>query len=106
MLKFKYHYLHNTLAYHKEADIWLEIPEARTFQGNFGSQGFQLDNGWISFTVYEQRIRAFYKAIEASDWVNYYRKDLPLKCPVIFTFATTDEVEKIAGKWQKKGDNQ
>jgi hypothetical protein len=106
MLKFKYNYLLNTLAYHSETmeeNIWHELDETRTFQGNFGSQGFTLDNGWMSFTLYENKTRAFYKDLTIPGWPSYYRKDLPKECPVIFTFTEQDQVEKIHGKWQKKG---
>lgn len=101
MLKFKYNYLQNTLAYQK-GEYWNEITEARQFTGNFGSQGFMLDSGWISFTIYENKIRAFYKDQETPTWFTYYRKYLPRENVVIFTFKEQDEVEKINGKWRKK----
>ncbi|RHZ37258.1 hypothetical protein [endosymbiont GvMRE of Glomus versiforme] len=101
MLKFRYHYLLNTLAY-QQGEYWNEIPESRQFQGHFGSQGFMLENGWVSFTLYEKKIRAFYKDQEAPTWITYYRKDLPRQNEVIFTFTAKDEVEKINGKWRSK----
>ena len=103
MLKFKFHYLDNTLAIHQEGNIWHERDESQQFQGNFGDQGFKLDSGWITFTVYENKIRAFYKHIESPNWFTYYRKDLAKECPVVFTFNETDQIEKINGKWVKKG---
>ncbi|KLL03883.1 MAG: hypothetical protein MRECE_7c018 [Mycoplasmataceae bacterium CE_OT135] len=105
MLKFKFNYLHNTLAIHQDGNIWHELAEDRQFEGNFGGIGFKLDNGWISFTTYENKIRAFYKQIETPTWFTYYRKDLPKECPVIFEFTEDDEVEKVNGKWTKRGGN-
>jgi len=106
-MKFKYNYLANNLAY-QEHELWYEITE--TFAGNFNSQGFQLTDGWITFTVYANKIRAFYKQMEFTDplakpsEVAYYRKDLPKQAEIIFTFTNQDQVEKVAGKWIKKGD--
>jgi hypothetical protein len=62
MVKFKFDYQANTLAYQKH-EFWYEITE--TFEGNFGSLGFQLADGWITFTVYSNRIRVFYKQMGA-----------------------------------------
>jgi hypothetical protein len=102
MLKFKFNYLQNTLAYQKNS-LWYQIAEEKQFQGDFDSQGFKLNAGWISFTLYENKIRAFYKQIDNPAWFTYYRKDLPKECPVIFEFTEQDQVEKINGKWTKKG---
>jgi len=117
MLKFKFDYQANTLAYRKPweswvDEFWYEITE--TFAGNFDSQGFQLADGWITFTVYEKKIRVFYKQIQPTSdpddfWepqpITYFRKDLPKACPVIFTFSKVDRVEKVAGSWVKKGES-
>ena len=111
MLKFKFNYLNNTLAIHQEGNIWHQIVEENQFQGNFGSQGFKLENGWITCTVYEKKIRVFSKQTKDEQptdfWIPekviYYRKDLPKECPIIFTFTAADQVEKINGKWTKKG---
>lgn len=109
MVKFKFDYQQNRLAYQKH-DCWYEITE--TFEGNFGSLGFQLTDGWITFTVYANKIRAFYKQMSVPAdpqdfWepqaVTYFRKDLPKQVPVIFSFTEADQVEKIAGTWIKKG---
>ena len=105
MLKFKFDYLQNTLSIHQEGAIWHQILEEQQFEGNFGSQGFKLKGGWISFTLYENKIRVFYKYVETPSWFTYYRKDLPKECPVIFEFTETDEVVKINGKWTKRGGN-
>lgn len=49
MLKFKFDYLYNTLAYQTEddiyADVWNYIAEERQFTDDYGSQGFKLDHG-------------------------------------------------------------
>jgi len=112
MLKFKFNYLKSTLAYQTESgEIWYEITE--TFIGNFGSLGFQLTEGWITFSVYSNKIRVFYKQIsngaDPTDFwepqtVAYFRKDLPKQVPVIFTFTEKDEVEKVGNHWVKKGE--
>ena len=102
MLNFKFDYQNNTLAYQRE-NLWHQIAEEQQFQGNFGDQGFKLDSGWISFTAYENKIRAFYKQIDNPAWFTYYRKDLPKEAPVVFTFTEADQVEKVGNKWQKKG---
>ena len=108
MLKFKFDYQANTLAFQSPgSQYWYEITE--TFAGNFGSLGFQLADGWITFNVYANRIRAFFKQMELTDpfrssELAYFRKDLPKACPVIFTFSEVDRVEKIAGSWVKKGE--
>jgi len=101
--QFKFHCLNNTLSIHQAEDIWHQLPEEKYFDGNFGSQGFKLSPGYITFTVYENKIRAFYKQIDAFAWFTYYRKDLPKECPVIFEFTEQDEVIKVNGKWTKKG---
>ena len=102
MLKFKFHYLDNTLAYHQK-NLWHQIAEEQQFTDDYGGLGFRLSPGWISFRVYENKIRAFYKHIESPNWFTYYRKDLPKGCPVVFTFKEADQIEKVNGKWIKKG---
>jgi len=114
MLKFKFNYLNQTLAYQKPfSEPWYPVTE--TFEGNFGSLGFQLTDGWITFTVYSNRIRVFYKQIQApldpSDYwetqpVYYFRKDLPKKELVIFEFSARDQVEKVGNSWVKKGESK
>ena len=103
MLKFQFDYWSNTLAYWKDNNTKCQIAEERQFQGDFNSQGFKLDHGWISFTTYENKIRAFYKQIDSPAWFTYYRKDLPKQAPIIFEFNDADEVEKVGNQWQKKG---
>ena len=109
MVKFKFDYRQSRLAYQKH-EVWQEITE--TFPGNFGSLGFQLTEGWITFTVYANKIRAFYKQmsvpLDLNDFwepqqITYFRKDLPKQAPVIFTFTNQDQVEKVGSVWVKKG---
>ena len=102
MLKFKLNYLDNTLAYQRE-NLWHQIAEEKQFTDDYGGLGFRLSPGWISFRVYENKIRAFYKQIDNPAWFTYYRKDLPKQEPVIFEFTETDEIVKMNGKWNKKG---
>ena len=104
MLKFKFDYQNNTLAYQRE-NLWHQIAEERQFADDYGGLGFRLSPGWISFRVYENKIQAFYKQIDNPAWFTYYRKDLPKEAPVIFTFTEADQVEKVGNKWQKKGGN-
>jgi len=106
MFKFKFHYLQNTLAIHQEGDIWHQIPAENQFTGQFGSSGFKLNSGWMSFTIYQNKIQVFYKQIKISTWVSYYRKDLPKEYPLLFTFTAADQIEKISGKWTKRGSQQ
>jgi len=110
MVKFKFDYQQNSLAYQKH-ECWQEITE--TFAGNFGSLGFQLTDGWITCTVYSNRIRVFYKQmsvpVDLNDFwepqqITYFRKDLPKQASAIFTFTTADQVEKVAGQWRRKHD--
>ena len=102
MLKFKFDYLNNTLAYHQK-NLWHQIAAEQQFTGNFGNQGFKLENGWITFTLSQKKIQVFYKYRQVPYWITYYRKDLPKECPVVFTFKETDQIEKVNGKWIKKG---
>ena len=95
MLKFKYNYQENTLAYQKPGTngLWYQIDLEQQFTGSFGSFGFNLTEGWMTFTIQANKIRVFYKQM-ASFWADlekpssltYYHKDLPKKYPVIFTF--------------------
>ena len=102
MLKFKFDYQSNILAYQNN-DLWNQIAEERQFADDYGGLGFRLFPGWISFRVYENKIRAFYKQIDNPAWFTYYRKDLPKECPVIFEFSEQDQVEKVGNRWVKKG---
>ena len=110
MLKFKFDYQAHTLAYQKPFSEYRYQIEDQ-FEGNFGSLGFQLKDGWISFTVYEKKVRVFYKQIAdlATDdfWepapIAYFRKDLPKYPEIVFSFSSEDQMEKKEGRWVKKG---
>ena len=108
MFKFKYHYLTNTLAYQTDPDLWYQLTEEKQFI-RFNSQGFVLEppNHWINFTVYESKIKVFYKEPTKDIWsekITYYRKYLPKQEEIIFTFNSQDEVEKAENKWRRKDD--
>jgi len=103
MLKFKFNHLQNTLAVYQNK-TWTELPPTNQFTAPFGGLGFKLDSGWIIFTIRAKKIQVFYKQISVlSNWV-YFKKDLPKQAPVIFAFGLEDEVEKVNGKWIKKGE--
>lgn len=116
MLRFKFNYQQNTLAYQTktvEESTWYQISEDQQFPGKFGSSGFSLDSGWMTFTVQANKIKVFYKQISNS-WADfgeaqtiaYFRKDLPKEASVIFSFNQADEVEKIGQNWVKKGESK
>lgn len=112
MLKFKFDYQENILSYQLPGGIYWH-PLTETFEGSFGSLGFQLSDGWITFTVYSNKIRVFYKQIPVclEPFKNpppaiFLRKDLPKECPVVFEFSRQDEVEKVGNIWVKKGGSQ
>lgn len=128
MLKFEYHHLTNTLYTQKPGEPRRSI--TKTFTTNWGGAGFVLEpvNHWITFTIYPNKIRVFYKQVkldeqtlawpselEWKDWkvsadtlapvvseITYYQKDLPKEEKIIFTFAPADQVEKVNGVWVKK----
>ena len=114
MFKFQFNYLERTLAYQtSQEEFWYEMDQEQQFEGNFGSLGFYLKEGWMVFTVYEKKIRVFYKQIHpGSDpedfWepqqVTYFRKDLPKQEEVIFKLMEQDQVEKVGSVWVRKGD--
>lgn len=113
MTKFKFNHLNHTLAYQNPwEETWTALTE--TFAGNFGSLGFQVKDGWMTFTVYPKKIRVFYKQIfdSGSDdfWepvsVFYFSKDLPKEVPVVFEFSDQDRVEKVGNTWVKKGESK
>lgn len=100
MLKFKFNYLNNTLAFWEE-NAWSEIPKENKFSTKYNGQGFNLDltlPHWITFTVYPDKIRAFYKQVKTEEEVIYYRKDLERKEEIIFEFTEADRIEKVNGK--------
>lgn len=102
MLKFKFNYQYQTLAYQKAEDTWHQIAIEQQFIGGFGSHGFKLEPSWISFTPRKQSILVFCKQISTLNGITYYRKSLPKEAPIIFNFNEADQVEKVKGKWVKK----
>jgi hypothetical protein len=78
--KFKYDYLNNRL-WKLDPDnpsISYETDEAQKFTANFGGSGFILgENSWITFTIYEKKIKVFAK-ISQNGQSNYYRKEIPI----------------------------
>lgn len=112
MIRFKFDYQENTLAYQTKAgNVWYQLTEDQQFTGGFGSSGFSLAEGWMTFTIRTNKIRVFYKQIQDSQtsfWkprnATYFRKDLPKQAPVIFEFTEVDEVEKVGSQWRKKHD--
>ena len=116
-MKFKYDYLNNRLWRIKDAELdrLYEIPEENRFNANFGGEGFILgENSWITFTVYETKIKVFAKLANNGE-ITYYRQEfclvplnkLPLVIPqsyreIKFEFTKKDQVEKINGQWQKR----
>ena len=65
--KFEFNYLQNALYIHQPGSPRQSI--TKTFTTNWGSPGFILEpaNHWITFTVYPNKIRAFYKQVETDD---------------------------------------
>ena len=129
-MQFKYNYLQNTLLV-QNSETW--VPITKTFTTNWGSPGFILepDSHWITFTIYPDKIRTFYKQVQIPSqehiWklqdLKYYQKDLPKeelqsnessfsndmkmnqRQTITFTFTPQDEVHKINGIWVKKQNN-
>ena len=107
--KFEFDYLQNTLFIQEPGSPRQSI--TKTFTTNWGSPGFILEpsNHWITFTVYPNKIRVFYKQVitpKESLWsleqINYYRKELPKQEIISFTFTQADQVHKVDGIWVKK----
>jgi hypothetical protein len=112
-MKFEYNYQGNTLSIQKPNQPPQSI--TKTFLTNWGSPGFILEpeSHWITFTIYPDKIRAFYKQIQIPSQESilkfqdtaYYQKDLPKTNPLIFALESTDQVQKINGIWVKKSTN-
>ena len=104
MRKYKFDYLNNTLAYqNEEGDLWHQIAEEQTFTGSFDQPGFKLNNGWMTFAIYETGLSVFAKLADEWGYTTYYRKYLTKTVPVIFEFSESDEMEKTEKGWVKKG---
>lgn len=96
-MKFKYNYLTNECWFNNQL-------LTETFTTQFNGLGFIIDQGnpahWITFTIYEKRIKAFYKQAEDNKLTIYYQQDLPRQEIIEFTFTDLDMVKKVAGKWK------
>ena len=99
MLKFEYHYLTNSLFTQIPGESSQSIPQG--FANEYGGKGFILEpvNHWITFTIYESKIRAFYKQSRDDNLVIYYQQDCPRQETIELTFTYLDIVEKVEGKW-------
>ena len=117
-MQFKYDYLTNRLWKIDPAspEYYYKIDESNQFSANFGGNGFIVgENSWITFTIYEKKIRAFAKFSQNGE-VIYYRKEFPLvplnKLPlvipqtyreIIVEFTEAEQVSKNdQGQWVKK----
>ena len=108
-MKFKFNYLESSLAYQTEAGhTWYQLTEQ--FTGSFGSLGFSLSEGWMTFTVQTSQIRVFYKQVKeanSSFWKSrnavYFKKALAKESPVTFEFSEKDRIWKQGGRWVKRG---
>ena len=100
-MKFKFNFQTNNCWFYQQ-----KIPTDQQFTTKFGDGGFTIDKNnpahWISFTIYEKRIRAFYKKAHLNQPVIYYRKDLPLQEIIEWEFTEADIITKINGTWQKR----
>jgi hypothetical protein len=99
-MRFKYDCFNNRLS-RLEDGYAREISEQQGFVSSYGEQGFVLGtnqpNHWISFTVYDRIVRAFYKRISRIDGNNvitYYQKDIPKEAVIEFEFTEADIVAK------------
>jgi hypothetical protein len=109
-MKFKYDCFNNRLS-RLEGEYAYEVSEEKSFIGSYGERGFVLDtnnpNHWISFTVYDQVIRVFYKRVSkvnGDNVITYYQKDVPKEVVIEFELTEKDIVAKRDdGKWVKKG---
>lgn len=111
-MKFRYDFFNNRLS-RLENGYAYEVSEQQSFVGSYGEQGFVLDasqpNHWISFTVYDRVVRAFYKQvsrIDGNNVITYYQKDVPKEVVIEFEFTENDVVAKRDdGRWIKKKGN-
>ena len=111
-MKFKYDYLNNLLckADPNNPECLYELTEQ--FAAKFGGNGFILgENSWITFTVYEKKIKVFAKFTKNEEII-YYRKELipiplnqlPLAVPnyareITFEFTEADRVIRNEKGW-------
>jgi hypothetical protein len=103
-MKFQYHYLTNQLSRSDPTSPEYSYQLESQFQTGFGGQGFVLgESSWITCTIYEKKIRVFYKKVLDGSEIIYYRQDC-LKADIIsFEFTDKDQVIKNEkGYWVKK----
>ena len=100
-MKFKYNFLENKLS-RIEGEYSYEI--INQLQTDFGGQGFILGaNHWITFTVYEKKIRVFYKKTLSNNEITYYQRDFLKTDLISFEFTQEDQIIKNEkGHWVKK----
>ena len=109
-IKFKYDCFNNRL-WKLENEYAYEVSDEQSFINSYGDQGFVLDtnqpNHWINFTIYGQKVRAFYKQISKTDGsITYYQKDIPREgSDFVFEFELTENdivAKRDDGRWGKK----
>ena len=78
-LKFEFNHQDKTLCIHRPGEPRQSI--TKTFTTNWGAPGFILEpeNHWITFTVYPNKIRAFYKHVETDGSVQAWPSELDWK---------------------------
>ncbi|RHZ35392.1 hypothetical protein [endosymbiont GvMRE of Glomus versiforme] len=113
MNHFKYNYLNNLLWKVKgECSYSIDNPQSQ-FTTEYGAKGFILvpDNHWITFTIYPDKVKAFYKCVKENQII-YYQKIMPIvplnQLPLVvpqkyreieFIFTEKNEVIKENGQW-------
>ena len=101
-MKFKYYYLENKLWKITETNPAILIE--KQFTTDYGASGFILEpsNHWITFTIYENKIRVFYKQV-ANNEITYYQNDFNKSDIIGFEFSPEDQIIKNEkGQWVKK----
>lgn len=108
LMKFKFDCLNNRL-WSLDGEYAYETLEENVFTTPYGEQGFILDseqpNHWITFALYGQNIRIFYKMVNrvnGNEEVIYYQKDIPRKEIIEFELTKDDIIAKRDGKWVKQ----
>jgi hypothetical protein len=102
MLKFKFNYQNNRLAYYGLDNTWHELTADKQFTSRFGNLGFNLPNGQIIFATSPSKVKVSYRKRKPGGDLAYFNKELA-KGEIIFEVKEKDEVEKREGKWVKKG---
>lgn len=97
-MKFKYNHKANMCWY--KQDI---VNPQQEFTTSYNAQGFRLEENnsshWITFTIYPNTIRAFYKYPQDNNRFVYYRKDLPKQEEIEWEFTYLDQIRK---DWDSK----